>query len=100
MTEAESTFSAEELLCIPEICDQRCWYGLVVSILLCVANTCKRASMQDRLGKSDQGEVEDDDNPEVELIPVGVGEEEKRNSRPGLFQLALDVPGVGLEPLG
>jgi hypothetical protein len=31
------------------------------------------------------------------LDPLGVGEEEKRNSKPGLIQLAFDVPGVGLD---
>ena len=52
------------------------------------------------MGSRDQGEVECDEGaPDTELLPLGVGEEEKRSSRPGLFQLALDVPGVGLDSL-
>ena len=52
--------------------------------------------MQDRFGSSDQGCMADD----VPVLEPGVGEEEKRNSSPGLFQLAEDVPGgVGLDPL-
>jgi len=49
------------------------------------------------LGNNDQGDSGAPPGGAAEALPLGVGEEEKWSSRPGLFQLALDVPGVGEE---
>lgn len=62
--------------------------------------------MHERLGSKDQGETGCVFDPSslpatpvllLLLLAPGVGEEENCSSSPGLFQLALEVPGVGLE---
>ena len=69
----------------------------MVRILLWVANTWSSGSKQDRLGSSDQGDSGAPPGGGAEALPPGIGDVEKWSSRPGLFQLALDVPGVGEE---